>query len=119
MKNFKNEIISFVNSFHGRTHTTLAATGQAHYHELFRPLTPGFLHVPANDISALEAAVAANKTAAVMIECIQGEGGVIALESEYVKSVAALCEREDILLIVDEVQTGMGRCGKLFRRAGY
>ncbi|MBQ1962336.1 MAG: acetylornithine/succinylornithine family transaminase [Clostridia bacterium] len=112
-------IITLENSFHGRTHTTLAATGQAHYHELFRPLTPGFLHVPANDISALEAAVAANKTAAVMIECIQGEGGVIALESEYVKSVEALCEREDILLIVDEVQTGNGRTGKLYAFMHY
>ena len=112
-------IITLENSFHGRTLTTLAATGQEHYHELFNPLTPGFLHVPAEDIEALKKAVKENKTAAIMIECIQGEGGVNLLSREYVKAVSKIAEDNDILLIVDEVQTGNGRTGKLYAYMNY
>lgn len=107
-------VITLENSFHGRTLTTLAATGQEHYHQLFQPLTDGFLHVPAGEISALEKTVSENKTAAIMIECIQGEGGVNVLSKEYVKAVAEIAEKNDIILIVDEVQTGNGRTGKLY-----
>ena len=107
-------IITMENSFHGRTVTTLAATGQAHYHELFCPLTPGFVHVPAGNMDAIRAIVSDIPVAAIMIECIQGEGGVIPLDKEYAQSLAALAQSEDILLIVDEVQTGNGRTGKLY-----
>lgn len=107
-------IITLENSFHGRTVTTLAATGQAHYHELFCPLTPGFVHVPAGNMDAIRAIVSDIPVAAIMIECIQGEGGVIPLDKEYAQSLAALAQSEDILLIVDEVQTGNGRTGKLY-----
>ena len=112
-------IVTLKNSFHGRTITTLAATGQDHYHELFQPLTPGFVHTPANDFAAMEKTVAENKVAAIMIECVQGEGGVIAMEPEFVKKTAELAAREDILLIVDEVQTGNGRTGKLYAYMNY
>ena len=105
-------IISLCNSFHGRTLTTLAATGQEHYHELFQPLTPGFMSTPANDIEALKALVSSVKTAGIIMECIQGEGGVLPLEDDFVKDVAQLCKDEDIILIIDEVQTGNGRTGK-------
>ncbi len=112
-------IITLENSFHGRTITTLAATGQEHYHELFKPLTNGFLHVPAGNVEALETAVKENKTAAIMLECIQGEGGVNVLDKEYVTAVAKIAEDNDILLIVDEVQTGNGRTGKLYAYMNY
>ncbi len=112
-------IVTLENSFHGRTLTTLAATGQEHYHELFTPLTPGFVHTPANDFETLKKTVEANKVAAVMIECIQGEGGVIALDADFVKNTAKLCADNDILLIVDEVQTGNGRTGKLYAYMNY
>ncbi len=107
-------IISLQNSFHGRTLTTLAATGQKHYHELFQPLTPGFMSTPANDFYALKTLVAETKTAAIMMECIQGEGGVLPLEAGFVKAVYELCKAEDIILIIDEVQTGNGRTGELY-----
>jgi len=107
-------VITLENSFHGRTLTTLAATGQEHYHELFQPLTPGFVSVPANDIAALEKAASETNAAAVMIECIQGEGGVIPLEASYVKAVREFTEKNDIIMIVDEVQTGNGRTGQLY-----
>lgn len=107
-------IITLENSFHGRTVTTLAATGQAHYHELFQPLTDGFVHVRANDFEALKETALKHKTAAIMIECVQGEGGVIPLDAEYVKAVAEFAKENDILLIVDEVQTGNGRTGELY-----
>ena len=107
-------IVTLENSFHGRTLTTLAATGQAHYHELFQPLTPGFVHAPANDLEAVKAAALDSKAAAVMIECIQGEGGVIPLEKDFVKGLSDFCAKEDILLLVDEVQTGNGRTGELY-----
>ena len=107
-------IVTLENSFHGRTLTTLAATGQDHYHELFQPLTPGFVHAPANDLEAVKAAALGSKAAAVMIECIQGEGGVIPLEKDFVQGLADFCAKEDILLLVDEVQTGNGRTGELY-----
>ena len=110
----RHTIITLENSFHGRTLTTLAATGQDHYHELFQPLTPGFISVPANDISALEKAIKDTNPAAVMIECIQGEGGVLPLEASYIKAVRKLTEENDVIMIVDEVQTGNGRTGELY-----
>ena len=112
-------IVTLLNSFHGRTITTLAATGQEHYHELFQPLTPGFVHAPANDLEAVKAAALEHKAAAVMIECIQGEGGVIALDRDFVTALADFCAAEDILLIVDEVQTGNGRTGALYAYMNY
>ncbi|MBQ3373290.1 MAG: acetylornithine/succinylornithine family transaminase [Oscillospiraceae bacterium] len=112
-------IVTLVNSFHGRTITTLAATGQEHYHELFQPLTPGFVHAPANDLEAVKNAALQNKAGAVMIECIQGEGGVIALEKDFVQGLADFCKEEDILLLVDEVQTGNGRSGALYSYMNY
>ena len=112
-------IVTLENSFHGRTLTTLAATGQAHYHELFQPLTPGFVHAPANDLESTKAIALANQAAAVMIECIQGEGGVIPLDRDYVRGLASFCAAEDILLIVDEVQTGNGRSGALYSYMNY
>ena len=112
-------IVTLENSFHGRTITTLAATGQDHYHELFRPLTPGFVSVEAGDMAALEQIVSTTRVAAVMIECIQGEGGVIPLDQDYVQAVAKLAQERDILLIVDEVQTGNGRTGQLYAYMNY
>ena len=112
-------IVTLKNSFHGRTLTTLAATGQEHYHELFQPLTPGFAHVEAGDMAALEALAEKTKIAAVMIECIQGEGGVIPLDSAYVRALADFAKARDILLIVDEVQTGNGRTGALYAYMNY
>ncbi len=112
-------IITLWNSFHGRTLTTLAATGQEHYHELFQPLTPGFVHVHAENLDELESAIKENLTAAVMLECIQGEGGVIVLSQDYVAGVAKLCEKYNVLLIIDEVQTGNGRTGKLYAYMHY
>jgi len=110
----RHTIITLENSFHGRTLTTLAATGQDHYHELFQPLTPGFVSVPANNIQALEKAIKDTNPAAVMIECIQGEGGVLPLEASYIKAVRKITEENDIIMIVDEVQTGNGRTGELY-----
>lgn len=107
-------IVTLKNSFHGRTLTTLAATGQDHFHELFRPLTPGFASVDAGDIDQLKALSETTKIAAVMIECVQGEGGVVPLEESYLKALSDFVREKDILLIVDEVQTGNGRSGKLF-----
>ena len=107
-------VITLVNSFHGRTLTTLSATGQDHFHKLFNPLTPGFVHVPANDVAALEQAVATVNPAAVMLECVQGEGGVLPLTPEFVQTAAKLCQENDIPLVIDEVQTGNGRTGKLY-----
>ena len=107
-------IVTLENSFHGRTLTTLAATGQDHYHELFQPLTPGFVHAPANDLEAVKNAALQTKAAAVMIECVQGEGGVIPMEKAFVQGLADFCKKEEILLLVDEVQTGNGRTGELY-----
>ena len=116
--NGRNEIITLENSFHGRTVTTLSATGQEVFHNFFFPFTQGFSFVPANDFSALENAVS-DKTCAVMIEVVQGEGGVNILDKSYVQAISKLCKSRDILLIVDEVQTGAGRTGKLFAYEHY
>ena len=107
-------IVTLKNSFHGRTLTTLAATGQDHFHELFQPLTPGFVSVDAGDIDQLKKLAEETKIAGIMIECVQGEGGVIPLDPEYVKELSAFVKEKDIVLIVDEVQTGNGRCGALY-----
>ena len=107
-------IVTLENSFHGRTLTTLAATGQDHYHELFQPLTPGFVHAPANDAEKLIALARETKAAAVLLECVQGEGGVVPLTREFVTAVAEFCKAEDVLLCIDEVQTGNGRSGALY-----
>ena len=105
-----NRIITLENSFHGRTITTLSATGQDSFHKYFNPFTDGFQYVPANDIHTLVNAVE-DSVCAIMIELVQGEGGVIALEKEYVKYIEKICKEKGILLIVDEVQTGVGRTG--------
>ena len=109
-------VVSMKNSFHGRTLTTLAATGQDHYHELYQPLTPGFASVAPNadGLAELDALHAETPVSAVMIECIQGEGGVLPLDSDFIRALAAWCKANDALLIADEVQTGNGRTGKLY-----
>jgi predicted acetylornithine/succinylornithine family transaminase len=112
------EIISALNSFHGRTIATLTATGQPKFQKGFEPLLPGFKHVPFNDIDALRAAITGN-TCAVMLEPIQGEGGVVLPLEGYLKQVRELCDEHKLLLIFDEVQTGMGRTGKLFAYEHY
>lgn len=112
-------IITLKNSFHGRTLTTLAATGQEKFHELYKPLTEGFINILAEDIKALEDAIKTYKPAAVMAECIQGEGGVIPLSMEYVKALRKITDENDVLLIIDEVQTGNGRTGKLYSYMNY
>ncbi len=112
-------IVTLKNSFHGRTLTTLSATGQDKFHELFQPLTPGFVHATANDLESVKTAVNENKVCAIMIECVQGEGGVIALDKDFVKGIKEICDKQDILLIVDEVQTGNGRTGKLYAYMNY
>lgn len=113
------KILTLENSFHGRTVTTLAATGQEHYHQLFTPLTDGFIHTPANNIQMLEKAVNENNIAAIMFECVQGEGGVIPLESDFVKAIETLSSEKEFLIIVDEVQTGNGRSGKMYAYMNY
>ena len=107
-------IITLVNSFHGRTLTTLAATGQDHYHELFQPLTPGFAYAEPGDLEGLRKLALETKAAAVMVECIQGEGGVRVVDPDFLRGAAEFCREQDILLIVDEVQTGNGRTGWLY-----
>ncbi len=112
-------IVTLENSFHGRTLTTLAATGQDAFHKLFQPLTPGFVHTPANDLPKLIETVHAHKTAAVMVELVQGEGGVRALDQDFVEGIAKLCADEDIVFVVDEVQTGNGRSGQMYAYMNY
>lgn len=112
-------IVTLVNSFHGRTVTTLSATGQEAFHTNFGPFTPGFLHVPANDLEAMRAVLSSGNVCAVMLEFVQGEGGVVPLDETYVKGVAQLAQEKDILLIADEVQTGNGRTGKLYAYMHY
>ncbi|MDE7079372.1 MAG: acetylornithine/succinylornithine family transaminase [Clostridia bacterium] len=107
----RDKIITLVNSFHGRTITTLAATGQEVFHNYFFPFTEGFKYAKANDFKSVEKLID-ESVCAVMMELVQGEGGVIALDKEFVTSVAELCNKKDVLLIVDEVQTGVGRTGK-------
>ena len=109
----RSTIITLNNSFHGRTITTLKATGQDHFHEFFFPFTEGFRYADANDMASLQAA-AGDDVCAVMMELIQGEGGVNPLDADYVQTVAKLCADKDWLLLIDEVQTGVGRTGTLF-----
>ena len=111
-------IITLRNSFHGRTITTLAATGQDVFHNYFFPFTEGFRYAPANDLEALRAQDRGD-VCAVMVELVQGEGGVLPLDKGYVKAVEALCAEKDWLLLVDEVQTGVGRTGSLFAFQQY
>ncbi len=114
-----NKIVTLNNSFHGRTITTLAATGQETFHKDFLPLTEGFLYADAGDIEQVKAYITNEKVAAVMIEVVQGEGGVVALSEDYVKALWELCNENDVLLIVDEVQTGNGRTGALYGYMKY
>ena len=114
----RNEIITLKNSFHGRTVTTLSATGQDVFHNYFFPFTEGFSYVEAGDMNALKNTANKN-TCAVMLELIQGEGGVNILDTSYVQSLVKFCNENDILVIVDEVQTGVGRTGKLFAFENY
>ena len=114
----RNTIISLNQSFHGRTITTLAATGQEVFHNYFFPFTEGFKHVPANDIEALEKELT-DGVCAVLIEFIQGEGGVLPLDPGYIMKVSELCKNRDLLLLADEVQTGVGRTGTLFAFEQY
>ena len=107
-------IITLNKSFHGRTLTTLAATGQDAFHEKFTPLTEGFLYAEPNDVEGLEKLVKENKVAGILIETVQGEGGVNALTPDFVKAVERICHENDIVFMVDEVQTGNGRTGKLY-----
>ncbi|WP_295598729.1 acetylornithine transaminase [uncultured Methanobrevibacter sp.] len=110
----KSEVISTVDSFHGRTIMTLAATGHEEYHEPFKQIMPqGFINVPYNDIEAIREAVNEN-TAAIIVEPVQGEGGVHVPDMQYLKEIQKICNENDIVFIVDEVQTGFGRCGTLF-----
>lgn len=115
----RHVIVTLNNSFHGRTLTTLAATGQEHYHELFQPLTPGFVSVDAGDLDTIAALAAQNKVAGVLVECIQGEGGVLPVDAGFLTGLEALCQKEDMVLMVDEVQTGNGRTGRLYAYMNY
>ena len=112
------EVITAYNSFHGRTMATVAATGNPHYQESFTPLLPGFVHVDFNDVEAIMNATNDN-TAAVMLEPVQGEGGVNIPDDDYLKRVREWCDQQGLLLILDEVQTGMGRLGSLFGYQEY
>ncbi|NLO85828.1 MAG: aspartate aminotransferase family protein [Clostridiales bacterium] len=113
-ENVKPVIITLENSFHGRTLATLAATGQDVFHHTFGPFPQGFRHVPAGDAAALQTALEAGDVCGLLIETVQGEGGVNCLTPEYIKAAYDLCNQNDILLMIDEVQTGNGRTGKLF-----
>ena len=112
-------IITLKNSFHGRTITTLSATGQDVFHEHFTPMTDGFVFAEANNIQEMQQLVKTHKCCGVMMELVQGEGGVMGLDKEYVTAVAKLTKEEDLLLIVDEVQTGNGRVGALYAYMVY
>jgi acetylornithine/N-succinyldiaminopimelate aminotransferase len=109
----RSQIIAMENSFHGRTIATLSATGQTKFHVGFSPLVEDFVFVPFNDIGAFEKTVT-DRTCAVILECIQSEGGVFVAEKEYLKKIREITREKDILLVLDEVQTGIGRTGKLF-----
>ena len=114
----RKTIITLLDSFHGRTITTLSATGQDVFHKTFGPFTQGFKYCPANDIEALEDMIS-DDVCAIMFECIQGEGGVNTLEYDFVKAIERIAREKDILMIVDEVQTGNGRTGKYFAFENY
>ncbi len=114
-----NTIITLKNSFHGRTITTLAATGQEVFHKDFLPLTEGFVYAEANNADDLKQKVSENKVAAIMFETVQGEGGVMPLTREFVSAIAEIAKEQDILMIADEVQTGNGRTGMLYGYMNY
>ncbi len=114
----RSNIVTLVNSFHGRTVTTLAATGQDKFHNYFYPFTEGFTYAKAGDIESVKQAAGSN-TCAIMMELVQGEGGVMPLEKDFVNAVLKFCRANDILLLVDEVQTGVGRTGSLFAFQQY
>lgn len=114
----RSEIITMDNSFHGRTLATLAATGRAKYRKGFAPDMPGFRQVPFNDLEALRGAIT-DKTCAVLVEPVQGEGGILPADPGYLKAVRALCDEKNLLLLFDEVQCGMGRTGYLFAWQGF
>lgn len=113
-----NRIITLIDSFHGRTMATITATGQDHYHEFFTPFVDGFSYCQPGDIEGLKKLMGAD-VCAIMIEMIQGEGGVLDLDGEFVSAISDLCKENDCLLIVDEVQTGAGRTGKMFAYQHY
>lgn len=115
---YRYEIITTLNSFHGRTMATLAATGQEKYQRPFEPIPTGFVHVPFNDLEAIINAIS-YKTCAIMIEPIQGEGGIIEADPGYIRALREICDEKEILLIFDEVQTGIGRTGRLFAYEHY
>ena len=112
-------IITLNNSFHGRTITTLSATGQDVFHKDFTPMTPGFVHAEANDLASVEKLLAEHKCCAIMIEVVLGEGGVIALDADFIKGCESLCREHDLLFVIDEVQTGNGRTGELYAYMNY
>jgi len=112
-------VVSAYGSFHGRTLATLHATGQPSKHEIFQPLPEGFLHVAFDDVDAVERAAAGDSVAAILLECVQGEGGVNPVSAEYLRAVRRICDERDLLLIVDEVQTGLGRTGRWFSFEHY
>ena len=112
------QIVTLNNSFHGRTLTTLAATGQAAFHQDFLPLTEGFVYAEGNDLSSVEALLDST-VCAVLIETVQGEGGVIPMEEAFVQGLRKLCTEQDVLLMIDEVQTGVGRTGSFYSYQGY
>ena len=114
-----NTVITLKNSFHGRTVTTLAATGQEVFHKDFLPLTDGFAYVEANNLDDLKKKVSSNKVAAIMFEPVQGEGGVLPLTDDFIDGITEIAQKEDILIIADEVQTGNGRCGTLYASLAY
>ena len=107
-------VLTLVNSFHGRTISTLSATGQEIFHQHFFPFTKGFDHTPANELRVLETRLGQKDVCAIILEVVQGEGGVCSLDHEYLQGVQALCHQYDVLLIIDEVQTGIGRTGTMF-----
>ncbi|MBI4650871.1 aspartate aminotransferase family protein [Candidatus Desantisbacteria bacterium] len=109
----KFEIITMEKSFHGRTLATITATGQKKYQEGFSPLMPGFIYTPFNDFKALKNKVT-KKTCAIMLELVQAEGGINVAEKKFIEDTAALCKDKNILLLIDEIQTGIGRCGEMF-----
>ena len=115
----RNVIVTLVNSFHGRTITTLSATGQDVFHKDFGPFTGGFVYATANDFDSVKSLCETNKVCAIMMELVQGEGGVIALDPDFVKKVSDYCKENDYLLVIDEVQTGNGRTGKLYAYMNY
>ena len=115
----RHTIVSLLGSFHGRTITTLSATGQEHFHKDFGPYTEGFVFIPPGDIEALERALDKKTVAALLIEPIQGESGIKPQTQEYMEMAAKLCEERDILLIMDEIQTGVGRTGYFLASEAY